>query len=328
MKLSVVVPTLNGREHLRRCLDSLRTHAPDAETLVVNGPSVDGTTGMVRDRSDVDVLVEIDERNVNVARNAGIERASGDAIAFLDYAYTVEAGWSDAIRESLDGTAGGHRASGHGPDLASVVTGPVHRSLRGGVSTESAERRAIGGRSVTYFAGGNVAFAREVLDAVDGFDEYLLTGGARDAAHRLAAAGYDVEWLPKMTVCREETAGEIRQPSLRADGGEHQRDWYWRYRSLSYRLTKNYGTPSTAWRVTRHAFGDGGRALADVARGESSPSKWWANGSDVAVGALVGLKDGVGARFRDRSSVRNPSGLSTRGDRAVAVYDRRDGSSD
>jgi len=328
MKLSVVVPTLNGREHLQRCLDSLATHAPDVETVVVNGPSVDGTTGMVRERSDVDVLVEIDERNVNVARNAGIERTNGDAVAFLDYAFTVESGWLDAIREALDGTAGSHRASGHGPDLATAVTGPVHRSLRGGVSTESAERRSIGGRTVTYFAGGNVAFAREALDAIDGFDEYLLTGGARDAAHRLAAAGYDVEWRPEMAVRREEATAEIRQPSLRADGGEHKRDWYWRYRSLSYRLTKNYGTPTTAWRVARHAVVDGTGALADVVRGESSPSSWAANGSDVLFGGAVGLKDGLRARLRDHSTVRNPSGLSARGDRAVSVYDRRDAADD
>lgn len=324
MELSVVVPTLNGREHLRRCLESLRAHAPDVETIVVNGPSVDGTTGMVRERSDVDVLVEIDERNVDVARNAGAERASGDAVAFLDYVFTVEAGWADAVRDALGGVAGSHRASGHGPDLPAVVTGPVHRSLRGGVTTETAERRRIGGRQVTYFSGGNVAFSRDALDAIDGFDEYLLTGGARDAAHRLAALDRSVEWVPEMSVRREEASAEIRQPSLRADGGEHRRDWYWRYRSLAYRLSKNYGTTSTCWRVTRHALGDAGRALADVARGDSSLSGWAANGRDVLAGTVVGVKDGTAARLRVRSSVRNPRGLSERGDRAVAIYDRRE----
>ncbi|MFD1511872.1 glycosyltransferase family 2 protein [Halomarina rubra] len=323
MKLSVVVPTLNGREHLGRCLDSLATHAPDVETVVVNGPSVDGTTGMVRDRPEVDVLVEIDERNVNVARNAGAERTTGDAVAFLDYAFTVEAGWADAIDEALGGTAGSHRASGHGPDLPAVVTGPVHRSMRGGHSGDTAERRRIRGRQVTYFAGGNVAFEREALDAIDGFDEYLLTGGARDAAHRLAAVDATVEWVPEMGVRREEATAEIRQPSLRADGGQHNRDWYWRYRSLAYRLAKNYGTHSS-WRVARHAIGDGASALADVARGDGALSGWGANGRDVLVGSVVGLKDGAVARLRDRSPVRNPSGLSDRGDRAVSIHDRRE----
>jgi glycosyltransferase involved in cell wall biosynthesis len=323
MQLSVVVPTLNGREHLEGCLDALATGAPDAEVVVVNGPSVDGTTGMVREREDVDVLVEIDERNVNVARNAGFERTSGGIVAFVDYAFTVESGWGEAVVDAFGGTAGGHRASGHGPDLPAVATGPVRRSLRGGVTTDTAERRRIGGRQVTYFSGGNAAFSAAALEAVDGFDEYLLTGGARDAAHRLAARDAVVEWVPEMAARREEATAEIRQPSLRADGGEHRRDWYWRYRSLAYRLTKNYGTRS-CWRVVRHAADDGGESLADVARGEGSLSGWGANGRDVLVGSAVGLKDGVLARLRDRSVERNPRGLSDRGDRAVAIYDRRE----
>ena len=44
MYLSVVVPTLNGREELARCLDGLAERVPDAEKIVVNGPSADGTT--------------------------------------------------------------------------------------------------------------------------------------------------------------------------------------------------------------------------------------------------------------------------------------------
>ena len=53
MQLSVVVPTLNARDRLAATLDGLASHAPDAEVVVVNGPSADGTTGMVRDRADV-----------------------------------------------------------------------------------------------------------------------------------------------------------------------------------------------------------------------------------------------------------------------------------
>jgi len=33
MQLSVVVPTLNGREELSRCLDTLAAYVPDAETI-------------------------------------------------------------------------------------------------------------------------------------------------------------------------------------------------------------------------------------------------------------------------------------------------------
>jgi len=66
---------------------------------------------MVRDRDDVDVLVEISDRTVNVARNAGIEVATGDIVALVDYDNRIGEGWLDAVRAGLDD--------------ADVVTGPV-----------------------------------------------------------------------------------------------------------------------------------------------------------------------------------------------------------
>ena len=157
MELSVVVPTLNGRDQLAVCLDALAEHAPDAEVVVVNGPSADGTTGMVRDRDDVDVLVEIADRGLNVARNAGIDRATGDVVALLNHGLSVEEGWQDALASGIA--------------EADVVSGPTHRELKTGLTTESVETRTIKGRTVTYFNGDNASFSREILDALDGFVE-------------------------------------------------------------------------------------------------------------------------------------------------------------
>jgi glycosyltransferase involved in cell wall biosynthesis len=299
MDLSVVVPTLNDRDELRRCLDALAAEAP-TEIIVVNGPSTDGTSGMVRDHEAADVLVEIDERNANVARNAGLDRSRGDAVAFVNPALTVEEGWHAAAVETLTET--------------DVATGPTHEELRAGVATDSVESRTIRGRSVTYFNGGNVAFDREAIEAIDGFDEYLDTGGARDAAHRLAAQDFGVAWSAEMCVSRETAA----------DGGMTERDWTSRYRSLSYRLAKNYGFhPTVAVRTVRHAMADAYSALRDVASGDAKPTSWFGNGRSVLVGSVDGYADGIRARYADRSTQRNPNGWSDRTDRAVAVYDNR-----
>lgn len=307
MDVSVVVPTLNSRERLAACLDALVAQAP-TETIVVNGPSADGTSGMCRERDDVDVLVELDDRNVNVARNAGIDRARGDVIAFLSHELVVEDGWLAVLR---DGIAD-----------ASAVTGPVHRLLDVGWTTEEPETRTIGGREVHYLNGGNAAFTREALEAIDGFDEYLLVGGARDAAHRLAGQDRIVRWLPEMSVSREADSAGIR-PSVVADGGS-DRDWGWRYRSLAYRLVKNYGVrPTVAYRLARHAVGDAGTSLRDVISGDGRPSRWAGNGRDVVTGGVRGVVDGLRARLSDRSPRRNDRGWSTRSDRAVAVHDTR-----
>jgi glycosyltransferase involved in cell wall biosynthesis len=329
MDLSVVVPTLNGRDRLAGCLDALAAHAPEAEVIVANGPSADGTTGMVRDRDDVDVLVEISERTVNVARNAGVEVAGGDAVALVDYDNRVTAGWLDAVRAGLD--------------EADAVTGPVKpiesaeatsdagapaggdepasdKRARDGQPRDAPERRTIAGTDVTYFEGSNVAFRRETLRDLDGFDEYLHTGGARDAAHRLAQMGHAVAWRDGMAAEKALVAAKA------ADGGRTAGEWGWKYRALAYRLLKNYGVrPTVIARAGSHAATDAVGAAGDVVRGDSTPSRWVATGRDVLVGLAGGSSDGLVARGRDRTPARNPNGVSKRADRAVAKYDRRTG---
>jgi glycosyltransferase involved in cell wall biosynthesis len=300
MELSVVVPTLNARDELSRCLDALAAHATDAEVVVVNGPSADGTTGMVRDREDVDVLVEIADRTVNAARNVGIDHATGGAIAFVNHTLCIGGGWMAAVTDRLA--------------ESDAVTGPTNVQLRAGMVTEGVETRTIADREVTYFNGGNVAFRRELLAELDGFDEYLDIGGARDFAHRLAGADYDVGWDDRMSVRRE----------VGADGGERETDWGWKYRSLAYRLVKNYGLrPTVCRRLCSHAGGDAVSELRGVFAGENRLSSWLATGRDVVVNALRGSKDGLVAKRLDRTARRNPHGRSAQTDRPVAVYDWR-----
>jgi len=313
MELSVVLPALNDRDRLVRALDALADRVPAAETIVVNGPSVDGTSGTVRDRTDVDVLVEVDDRGVNVARNAGIARARGDVIALLAPGLAVEEGWYDAVRETFAGS-----------EAPAAATGPTCHSLRGGRTAPAAERTTVAGREVLEVDGGNAAFDRAALEAIDGFDEYLPTGGARDAAHRLAAADRPVEWVPSMAVRGELAAdGGPRQWPVPPADGRTDRAVAWPYRAQAYRLAKNYGPGRAAIvRVARRAVADGAAAFREVLGGDAGIGEWVAEGRRVLGGALTGLRDGSVARLRDRPE-HNPEGLTARADRAVAVYDRR-----
>lgn len=317
MEFSVVVPTLNGRRQLVGCLDALRERLPTAETIVVNGPSTDGTSGMIHERPDVDVLVEIADRNINVARNAGLDLATGDVVALLDQDHRIERSWKAAIEKGLK----------RAPD---VITGPTHRPIRGGVTTEARECRTIAGREVTYFNGGNVALSREAISELDGFDEYLETGGARDVAHRLAGQQMTVHWQDGMGVRKsvETDGGNGSDPRIMSHGSfvsseTHQR-WGLKYRALAYRLAKNYGPrPTVLRRLAGHTTVDGVASARGVLQGEVTPTAWIGGGSAVSVNTLIGLKDGLRARVGDRTPRRNPYGISVRQDRAVEQYDWR-----
>lgn len=299
MELSVVVPTLNARDELTGCLDALAEHAPDAEVLVVNGPSADGTTGMVRERDDVDVLIELADRTINAARNAGIDRAGGEAIALVNHTLSITEAWREAVSEGLS--------------AADVVTGPSQTLPDGGVA-RGPESQEIAGRTITYLNAGNMAFRREVSETLDGFDEYLQIGGARDFAHRLAGNDFETLWTDEMSVTR----------GVEADGGELDVERGWKYRSLAYRLVKNYNLrPGVLRRLLGHALGDAGAELKAVFRGDSRPSQWFGAGRNVVANISRGAKDGLAARRQDGGPRRNPNGRSTRTDRAVTVYDWR-----
>lgn len=300
MELSVVVSTLNDREQLLSCLDALAERTPPAtEVIVVNGPSSDGTTGAVRDRDDVDVLVEISERNPNVSRNAGLEVATGEAVAFLDGGYVVEHSWHGALERTM-------------ADGASVVTGPITGERP--TDPDPRQPRTVAGRRVTLFPGDNVVFDRTVLEALDGFDEYLPVGGARDCAHRVAGLGFGVDWNAEMAVRHE----------VGTDGGRADADWGQVYRGLAYRLAKNYGPrPTVLARTVGSAIADGVGGLRRILAGDVTATGWAADGFEAATNAAAGFRDGLRARYLDRSARRNPNGLSVRHDRAVRKYDRR-----
>lgn len=301
----MIVPTLNSRHQLAGCLDALGANAPDLEVVVVNGPSTDGTSGLVRSHTAVDQLVEVAERNLNCARNAGIQATTADAVCFVGQDSEVEENWAEAVRERL-------------ADGAGVVTGPVHRPVTGGVTTETVEEETICGRTVRYFDGGNVGFHRSVLDELDGFDEYLDTGAARDAAHRLAGLGHEIIWDPDISVIRTE-GDDVEDRTARGQADALGL----KYRSMSYRAVKNYGIrPAILIDLARHMGRDGYENLRAVFSGDVKPTQWFGDGRRAFENILIGIRDGRDARRRDTTSRRNPNGLSMRDDRAVALYDR------
>ena len=85
MNISVVIPSYNRREFLKRSIDSAinQTKKP-LEIIVVDDGSTDGTETMIK--SDYDFVKFIKQKNkgVSAARNIGIKVSIGEWICFLD----------------------------------------------------------------------------------------------------------------------------------------------------------------------------------------------------------------------------------------------------
>jgi rSAM/selenodomain-associated transferase 2 len=94
--ISVVVPTLDEESVLEPTLVAAR--APDAELIVVDGGSRDGTIAIARARADR--VVET-ERGRARQMNAGAAVARGDALLFLHADTLLPPGWADAVARAL-----------------------------------------------------------------------------------------------------------------------------------------------------------------------------------------------------------------------------------
>lgn len=86
--ISVIIPVFNTAAYLPRCLDSVLNNTyRNLEVLCINDGSTDNSAAIVARYAQVDSrVVLIDQKNagVSVARNAGLDAATGEFIAFID----------------------------------------------------------------------------------------------------------------------------------------------------------------------------------------------------------------------------------------------------
>ena len=87
-KISVIIPVYNAEKFLSRCLDSVinQTHE-NLEIICVNDESTDGSLEILQEYAAKDSRVIIENQKnqgAPVARNRGIEIATGEYIHFVD----------------------------------------------------------------------------------------------------------------------------------------------------------------------------------------------------------------------------------------------------
>ena len=82
--VSVVVVAYHSGPALARCLEALRHDAPEAEVIVVDNGSTDGTVELVRECFPAARLIEQENRGLAAGWNTGVRAGSGRYFVILN----------------------------------------------------------------------------------------------------------------------------------------------------------------------------------------------------------------------------------------------------
>lgn len=205
-RVSVVICAYNAERTMDACLASLRTlRYPDYEVIVVNDGSADATRAIAEQYPEF-ILINQENRGLSVARNVGLERASGEIVAYTDSDCVVDPDWLTYLAYKF--VQGGFVAVG-GPNfpppedsavaayVAASPGGPTHVLL----NDEVAE----------HIPGCNMAFTKKALLDVGGFEPiFAAAGDDVDLCWRLQNQGHAIGFSPAAMVWhfRRNTVGD------------------------------------------------------------------------------------------------------------------------
>ena len=194
-RISVVVCSLNGARTVRDTLEGLQEiEYPDFEVIVVDDGSTDRTAAIA---SEYPVrLIRTANQGLSSARNVGLENATGEIVAYTDDDARPDPHWltflATAFMNSDHVSMGGPNIAPSGDGwiadcVANAPGGPVHVLL----TDEVAE----------HIPGCNMAFRKESLRAIGGFDPRFRTAGDDvDICWRLQERGWTIGFSPAALV--------------------------------------------------------------------------------------------------------------------------------
>ncbi len=188
-RISVVVCTYNGSRTLEESLEALeRLDYPDFEVIVVDDGSTDAS-GEIAGRFPCR-LISTENQGLSAARNTGLAAANGSIVAYLDDDAYPDPHWLrylalSFLRSDCAGVGGPNLTpEGDGwiaDGVANAPGNPVHV--------------LVSDRDAEHIPGCNMAFRRDALVEVGGFDpQFRVAGDDVDLCWRLADAGLKLEY--------------------------------------------------------------------------------------------------------------------------------------
>jgi len=266
MTLSVVIVTYNSAEVLPACLATVRSRLPEAEVIVVDNASTDGTRALCEPRDDVTLIANGRNDGFGRACNAGVQAARSTHVLLLNPDVELSAVEAVGLEHELarrpfglcapqvqDVGAGGSTARHWARELVGHVLGP----LRPQELPSLARTRRPGQRWWPF--GALLLIERDEFLRLGGFDRrFFLYYEDRDLSRRYREAGLPVRSTASIV------GRHVRGRSTPATPTGTVLRNGWSYISWIQYLAIWYG-PATALRAARSAEWLRGRVLGGLA---------------------------------------------------------------
>jgi len=105
MKISFIVPIYNVEKYLKQCLDSLINQTyQNIEIIAVNDGSTDASYQILNEYASIDERIQIlnqENQGLSMARNAGLEKVTGEYVLFVDSDDYVSLNMAQRIVETV-----------------------------------------------------------------------------------------------------------------------------------------------------------------------------------------------------------------------------------
>lgn len=226
-KVSIIIPTIGSKDHIRRCIDSIRHHSPDADCEIVVVDNIrrrsitpEGRAWKAWFCDHADVVVEVDEAfNWSRLNNLGAAAASGDYLLFLnDDIEVLSPDWlavlmAEAARPEV-GVVGPQllypdgKVQHAGMFLSRAMPGSARHAFRFAEADDPCYfGLALSQRNLLCVTGACMMMRRAVFEAVNGFDEtHSVVNNDLDFCLRLNRAGLSVVYTPHTRLIHYELA--------------------------------------------------------------------------------------------------------------------------
>jgi len=204
--ISVIIPAYNEEDTIGECLASLEKldyPSEKLEIILINDGSSDNTKHVMSSytkKLDL-VLLETEGVGPSKARNIGLDRASGEYVAFIDADCAVDGNWlNELLKGFMTEDVAGVGGSQIIPVNATEFEKKVHVFLSGMHFVSEYMKEADGMKIVQHVASCNAIYKTRVVREVQGFDEQLWPGEDVDLDYKITHKGYTIAYNPKAIV--------------------------------------------------------------------------------------------------------------------------------